>query len=167
MHITKIQSNNTLVRQQTPSFNGLWGYKPYNKPLMRGCSENGYNSSLPRGMELFKIDRFYPFADDSKEIIVKEMNEALTKGYVSRGTKRVPLSKTDTIIENALPFTRAEYSAYKSKNMQSNMIKLSATDKKIENFLEDLMNGLSSYKNEYKNPTFKEKLLLVLHKFVK
>jgi hypothetical protein len=167
MHITKIQSNNTLVRQQTPSFNGLWGYKPYNKPLMRGCSENGYNSSLPRGMELFKIDRFYPFADDSKEIIVKEMDEALTKGYVSRGTKRVPLSKTDTIIENALPFTRAEYLAYKSKNMQSNIIKLSATDKKIENFLEDLMNGLSSYKNEYKNPTFKEKLLLVLHKFVK
>ena len=167
MHIKKIQSNDALVKQQAPSFNGLWGYKPYNIPLMRVDSENGYRYSLPRGMELFKIDRFYPFADDSKEIIDKEMNEASTKGYVSRGTKKVPLSKKGTIIEKSLPFTRVEYLAYKSKNMQCNIIELSVTDKKIENFLEELMNGLSSYKNEYKNPTFKEKLLLALRKFVK
>ena len=165
MYITKIQSNNILVKQQTPSFNGLWGYKP---PLqMRSCSESGDRKFLPRGMELFIVDRFYPFADDSKEIIAEEMNEASKKGYVFRDTKMVPLSKTKTILEKALPFTRAEYLAYKSKNMQSNIIELSATDKKIENVLEQLMNGLSSYKNEYKNPTFKEKLMLVLRKFVK
>ena len=165
MHITKIQSNNTLVKQQTPSFNGLWGYKP---PLqMRNYSENGDRKFLPRGMELFIIDRFYPFADDSKEIIEKEMNEASKKGYVSRDTRMVPISKTKIILEKALPFTRAEYLAYKSKNMQSNIIELSATDKKIENVLGQLMNGLSSYTNEYKNPTFKEKLMLVLRKFVK
>ena len=160
--------NNTLVNQQTPAFNGLWGFKTYNKqPVREGFSTHGYRNSLPRCMELYQIDRFYPFADDSKEIIDKEMNEALKKGFVSRGTEKVPFSKTGAILEEALPFTRAEYMAYKSKNMQSKIIELSAVEKKVENFLEPLMKGLSSYKNKYKNPTLKEKLMITLRKYMK
>ena len=51
--------------------------------------------------------------------------------------------------------------------MQSKIIELSAAEKKVENFLEPLMKGLSSYKNQYKNPTFKEKLMVALRKCVK
>ena len=159
--------NNSLTNQQTPAFKGLWGFQTYNKQPVRDGFGNGYRNSLPRGMELYQIDRFYPFADDSKEVIDKEMNESLMKGFVSRSEEKIPFSKTGVTLEKALPFTRAEYSAYKSKNMQSKIIELSAAEKKVENFLEQLMKGLSSYKNQYKNPTFKEKLMVALRKCVK
>ena len=46
--------------------------------------------------------------------------------------------------------------------MQSKIIELTPVEKEIEYFLEPLMRGLSSYKNQYKNPTFKEKVLALL-----
>ncbi|MBQ8167865.1 hypothetical protein IJZ97_00400 [bacterium] len=70
-------------------------------------------------------------------------------------------------LEKTLPFTRSEYLRYKSKNMQSKIFELSTTDKKIEFFLEPLMKGLSSYKNQYKEATSAEKLKLVLRRCVK
>lgn len=150
------------------SFNGLWGFKTYNKqPVREGFSTHGYRNSLPTGLELFQIDRFYPFADDSKEVIEKEMNEALKKGFVSRGTEKVPFSKSGVILEEVLPFTRAEYMAYKSKNMQSKIIELTAVEKNIENFLVPLMKGLSSYKNQYKEATFVDKFKFALRKCIK
>ena len=159
--------NNSLANQQPLAFKGLWGFQTYNKQLVRDGFGNGYRNSLPRVMELYQINRFYPFADDSKEVIEKEMNAALKRGFVSRGEEKIPFSKTGTTLEKALPFSRAEYMAYKSKNMQSKIIELSAAEKKVENFLEPLIKGLSSYKNQYKNPTFKEKLMVALRKCVK
>lgn len=150
------------------AFNGLWGFKTYNKqPVREGFSTHGYRNSLPTGLELFQIDKFYPFADDSKEVIEKEMKEALKKGFVSRGEEKIPFSKTGATLEKALPFTRAEYSAYKSKNMQSKIIELTAVEKNIENFLESLMKGLSSYKNKYKEATLVDKFKFALSKCIK
>ena len=85
--------NNSLTNQQTPAFKGLWGFQTYNKQPVRDGFGNGYRNSLPRGMELFQIDRFYPFADDSREVIDKEMNESLMKGFVSRSEEKIPFSK--------------------------------------------------------------------------
>lgn len=151
----------------TTSFGGLWGFKTYNKPPARDGFGNGYRNTLPITLELFQIDKFYPFADDSKEVIEKEMNECLNNGFVNRGQEKIPFSKTGISQEKALPFTRSEYLAYKSKNMQSKIIELSAVEKKIENFLEPLMKGLSSYKNQYKEATFVEKFKFALRKCVK
>ena len=150
------------------SFNGLWGFKTYEKqPLKENFSSHGYRNNLPRGVELFQIDKFYPFADDSKEAIEKEMKACLNKGFISRGNEKVPFSKTGVTLEKALPFTRAEYLAYKSKNMQSKIVGLSAAEKNIEYYLEFLMKGLSSYKNQYKEATLLEKIKFVLLKFLK
>lgn len=145
------------------SFNGLWGFETYHKqPVKESFSSFGYINPLPRCIELFQIDKYYPFADDTKEVIAKEMEECLNNGFVNRGAEKVPFSKTGVTLEKALPFTRSEYLAYKSKNMQSKFINLSAIENKIEYFLEPLMKGLSSYKNQYKEPTFWEKLKLNL-----
>ena len=147
---------------------GLWGFKTYEKqPLKENFSSHGYRNNLPRGVELFQIDRFYPFADDSKEAIEKEMKACLNKGFISRGNEKVPFAKTGVTLEKALPFTRAEYLAYKSKNMQSKIVGLSASEKNIEYFLEPLIKGLSSYKNRYKEATFVEKFKMALLKFLK
>ena len=149
------------------SFNGLWGFKTYNKQPLREGVTYAYRNPFPYGLELFQIDRFYPFADDSKEAVEREMKECLNKGFVSRGNEKIPFAKTCVSLEQTLPFTRAEYLAYKSKNMQSSKIELSLVEKKIEQFLEPLMKGLSSYKNQYKAPTFKENLIASLRKCVK
>ena len=102
-----------------------------------------------------------------KEAIEKEMKACLNKGFISRGNEKVPFSKTGVTLEKALPFTRAEYLAYKSKNMQSKIVGLSAVEKNIEDYLEFLMKGLSSYKNQYKEATLLEKIKFVLLKFLK
>lgn len=150
------------------SFNGLWGFKTYEKqPLKESFSSHGYRNNLPRGVELFQIDRFYPFADDSTEVIEKEIKECLNNGFISRGKEKVPFSKTGVTLEKALPFTRAEYLAYKSKNMQSKIAGLSASEKNIEYYLESLVKGLTSYKNQYRNATFVEKFKMALLKFLK
>ena len=55
------------------SFKGLWGFKTYNKqPVRESFSNNGYRNQLPRTLELFQIDKYYPFADESKELNEKE-----------------------------------------------------------------------------------------------
>ena len=151
------------------SFNGLWGFKTYNKqPVRENFSGNGYRNPLPRGIiELYQIDKFYPFADDSKEVIEKEMRESLSNGFVKRGEEKIPFSETGVTLEKALPFTRSEYSSYKAKNMQSKIFELSAAEKKIEIFLEQMVKGLSSYKNRYKEATFVDRCKLALHKLVK
>ena len=51
------------------SFNGLWGFKTYNKQPLREGVTYAYRNPFPYGLELFQIDRFYPFADDSKEAV--------------------------------------------------------------------------------------------------
>ena len=150
------------------SFKGLWGFKTYNKqPIRESFSNNGYRNQLPRTLELFQIDKYYPFADESKELIEKEMKKCLNNGFLSRGEEKIPFSEAGVTLEKTLPFTRSEYLAYKSKNMQSKILELSPTEKKIELFLEPIMKGLSSYKNRYKEATFAEKFKFALRRCVK
>jgi len=160
---------NVNLYQQKPVFTGLWGYATYNKqPLNIDFASHGYTNFLPRTLELFQIDKFYPFADDSSELINKEVSEGLKNGVRNSGGQIVPFSQKGALkIQKPLPFTRAEYLAYKAKNMQSKAIELSAAEKTIEYFLEPIFKGLRSYKNQYKELTPTEAFVLKLSKLAK
>ena len=119
-----MEIRNLKSTQGNPSFNGLWGNKAYMKTpphVINGCTLEVTRNGIPVPIVVNQIDKFYPFADDSKDIIEKEVKEGLKNGVKDRDGYIIPFSEAGKVeIKEALPFTRAEFEAYKTKNLQSN-----------------------------------------------
>jgi len=126
-----ISANNSIM------FKGLWGAETY---IKRGMGT----------VELNKINRFYPFADDTAEDVKREFSEGLQNGVKNRHGNNYPFSDTVEISET-LPFTKAEFEEYRSKNGEFiDSVKLTKTDEAIEKYMQPLSgNGLSMYRNDY------------------
>ena len=165
-----MEIRNLNSSQENTSFKGLWGNKTYMKtpPKFNGCTVEVIKNGLPVPIVLNQIDKFYPFADDTKDIIEKEIKEGLKNGVKDRDGYIIPFSEPGKVeIKEALPFTRAEFEAYKTKNLQSKSILLSEAEKEIEYFLDRLMLGLISHKNQYtpaKALKLVDRFKLLLHK---
>ena len=129
--------------QNYNTFNGLWG--------TAARETSCYN---PLGaVELFRIDRFYPFADDSDKVIADELKAGQINGVQNPHGEFFPKFKlADITIEEKLPFTRAEYEAYKLKDgMKLKKANLTTKEEQIEDYMYyRTLHGLNMYRNMYK-----------------
>ena len=157
------------LNQSQISFSGLWGNKTYMKDLVHFDSYLEFHQGLPVPIELNEIDKFYPFADDTKELIEKEIKEGFKKGVKDADGAMRPFAEIGKVkVQKSLPFTRSEYLAYKAKECKG--IKLTGAEKDIEHIFDRMMMGLSSYKNKKTMPkctTLVSKIKVVLQKIVK
>ena len=120
------------------SFRGLWGVK------------TGISAGMQ--VELRKIDKYYPFEDDTLTTIRDEFELGLTNGIRDKRGELFPRFESlgEVLVQKRLPFKKEDYYAYKAKNGQrKDRIILTETDKAIERFLFFPGNGLSMYKNTY------------------